>query len=364
MAYEPIEERIVQMNPDGTVIRYVKGFISSTDKKPMTGISDRSELFERDTGKWFLFNEKKKQWIIPDDTAAIKEEVDEWLEDNIAQETGYVLDSSLTMANAAAPADKVGELMVIVPGEGTDSAVLVNSAYPNTNTGNHGSVCLGASCSVSGDDGAFAAGQYSTASANVSLAIGNYAQATNTSAIAIGGRVTGQALGPVASAASAVAIGASTVASGNFSTSVGYLSEASGQGAIALGMQCTSSATGSVALGRQTVASGGSSISGGRYCEAKATGSGAFGYRVLANGASSFVIGQSNIEDANPEDTTHGTGARKYLFIIGNGDKDGNARSNALTVDWDGNEKISGSLTIGNTTLTEANLQALLALLS
>lgn len=36
--------------------------------------------------------------------------VNTWLGDNIAQETGYVLDASLTMSNAAAPADKVGEL--------------------------------------------------------------------------------------------------------------------------------------------------------------------------------------------------------------------------------------------------------------
>lgn len=36
--------------------------------------------------------------------------VNTWLGNNVAQETGYVLDSSLTMSNAAAPADKVGEL--------------------------------------------------------------------------------------------------------------------------------------------------------------------------------------------------------------------------------------------------------------
>lgn len=36
--------------------------------------------------------------------------VNTWLGANVAQETGYVLDSSLTMSNAAAPADKVGEL--------------------------------------------------------------------------------------------------------------------------------------------------------------------------------------------------------------------------------------------------------------
>ena len=40
----------------------------------------------------------------------ISEAVDDWLEDNVDPETGYVLDSSLTMSNAAAPADKVGDL--------------------------------------------------------------------------------------------------------------------------------------------------------------------------------------------------------------------------------------------------------------
>ena len=37
--------------------------------------------------------------------------VDGWLDDNVTQETGYVLDSSLTMSNAAAPANKVGEVI-------------------------------------------------------------------------------------------------------------------------------------------------------------------------------------------------------------------------------------------------------------
>lgn len=36
--------------------------------------------------------------------------VDAWLEDNVDPETGYVLDSTLTMSNAAAPANEVGEL--------------------------------------------------------------------------------------------------------------------------------------------------------------------------------------------------------------------------------------------------------------
>ncbi len=40
----------------------------------------------------------------------VSEATDSWLEENISQETGYVLDRSLTMPNAAAPADLVGEL--------------------------------------------------------------------------------------------------------------------------------------------------------------------------------------------------------------------------------------------------------------
>ena len=39
----------------------------------------------------------------------IIEETDAWLEENVAQETGYVLDDTLTLDNAAAPAGTVGE---------------------------------------------------------------------------------------------------------------------------------------------------------------------------------------------------------------------------------------------------------------
>lgn len=36
--------------------------------------------------------------------------IEAWIDKNISQETGYVLDASLTMSNAAAPADKTGEI--------------------------------------------------------------------------------------------------------------------------------------------------------------------------------------------------------------------------------------------------------------
>lgn len=46
----------------------------------------------------------------PADPAQVAAAVDSYLDENITQETGYVLDRSLTMANAAAPADLVGDL--------------------------------------------------------------------------------------------------------------------------------------------------------------------------------------------------------------------------------------------------------------
>lgn len=46
----------------------------------------------------------------PAPASAVVPAVEDWLEDNILQETGYVLDRSLTANNAAAPADLVGDL--------------------------------------------------------------------------------------------------------------------------------------------------------------------------------------------------------------------------------------------------------------
>ena len=48
--------------------------------------------------------------VDPASDAQVTAAVDAWLGDNVAQETGYVLDSTLTMSNAAAPASDVGDL--------------------------------------------------------------------------------------------------------------------------------------------------------------------------------------------------------------------------------------------------------------
>lgn len=59
--------------------------------------------------------------------------VNTWLGDNIAQETGYALDASLTMSNAAAPADKVGEVKSAVD---DDEALLEKETITSVNKWN------------------------------------------------------------------------------------------------------------------------------------------------------------------------------------------------------------------------------------
>lgn len=57
------------------------------------------------------------EWATPQvaTDAQVAEAVDDWLGDNVAQETGYVLDRTLLLSNAAAPADLVGDLKNEIP---------------------------------------------------------------------------------------------------------------------------------------------------------------------------------------------------------------------------------------------------------
>lgn len=100
MAYEPIIDRVVQINPDGTVIRFIKANIDSTDQKPTFGIAVGSNIFERDTGKQYFFTTKGK-WVVPDDFSdeefdeEITKAVDAWLDEH-PEATATVQDHSLT----------------------------------------------------------------------------------------------------------------------------------------------------------------------------------------------------------------------------------------------------------------------------
>lgn len=121
---------------------------------------------------------------------------------------------------------------------------------------------------------------------------------------------------------------------------------------------------GSIAVGVQTQATGASSHAFGFYAYAGGNYAGAFGNSTIATARSQHVFGELNKFDTRGSMTTRGT----YVEIVGNG-TDAMNRSNARTLDWSGNEALAGGLTLGmgtadETTITAAQLKALLALLS
>lgn len=141
------------------------------------------------------------------------------------------------------------------------------------------------------------------------------------------------------------ASGAGAIAAGAGATASGLCSFAFGSSSQSFGPPEASGAA-SFAFGLASKASGNYSIAFGQVPEAKAVAALAFGDHVIASGRASLVAGRYNVEDENAVDASHGAGARKYLLIIGNGTAD-NARSNAMTVDWNGNEVLAGKLTLG-----------------
>ena len=152
--------------------------------------------------------------------------------------------------------------------------------------------------------------------------------------------------------------GSGTSASGNYSHAEGDGSTASRSGAHAEGGGTTASASYSHAEGSETTAGGEKSHAEGSYTTASGKASHAEGTSTTASGSyshaeglqttaknrSQHVFGEYNIADPslNTSDTRG-----NYVEIVGNG-ANVNAKSNARTLDWHGNENIAGMLRIGS----------------
>lgn len=151
----------------------------------------------------------------------------------------------------------------------------------------------------------------------------------------------------VATDAMSHAEGSETEASGRYSHAEGSETEASGSNSHAEGAQTTASGHSSHAEGYDTKAKGGSSHAEGARTTASGNYSHAEGHYSIASAdyahaqnrgayaesVAQTAIGQFNVRDAN--DT--------YALIIGNGTNENN-RSNALTVDWDGDVETAGGV--------------------
>lgn len=142
-----------------------------------------------------------------------------------------------------------------------------------------------------------------------------------------------------------VAIGVGVEASSNGSFAQGGGTKALNNSAHAEGDSSTASGYASHAEGSTTTASGASSHAEGDYTTASGASSHAEGYGSKASSQFQHVQGKYNIEDKN----------RKYAHIVGNGTGDAK-RSNAHTLDWQGNGWYAGKLSQQGTPTQDTDL--------
>ena len=147
---------------------------------------------------------------------------------------------------------------------------------------------------------------------------------------------------------SGTVVGNNSHAEGTNTTASGFSSHAEGGGTTASephshaeGSLTTASGQYSHAEGGYTTASGNSSHAEGNSTIASGTNSHAEGRKTKASGDNSHAQGKFNIEDTSSI----------YADIIGNGTSD-TARSNAATVDWNGNAWYAGDVYTGSTSGT------------
>lgn len=143
----------------------------------------------------------------------------------------------------------------------------------------------------------------------------------------------------------AQAEGNNCTATGIYSHAQGYASKATDRACQAEGWSTEASGDfGAHAEGDNTKATGTSSHAEGSATTASGTYSHAGGLGTKASGDAQCVIGKYNIDDTN----------NNYGFIIGNGTS--STSSNALTVNWNGNTWIAGSLTQGSSRKVKTNI--------
>ena len=212
--------------------------------------------------------------------------------------------------------------------------------YNGTASGNY-STSLGNRTKAQGAE-SVAEGYSSTASGSDSHAEGYSTTASGASAHSEGSSTTASgnqshAEGSVCTAAGHYShvegYGSSTVSAANGAHAEGYYTKANGSYSHAEGSNTTANGSQAHAEGSETVASGTSSHAEGSETVASGSCSHAEGDNTIAASPAQHAGGKYNIEDDNDI----------YAEIIGNGADDEN-RSNARTLDWDGNEEIAGNL--------------------
>lgn len=189
-----------------------------------------------------------------------------------------------------------------------------------------------------------ASGNYSHSEGRGTLASGyiSHAEGYNTQALRLYSHAEGNE--STARGNSSHAEGQSTTAGGTYSHAEGFETEASASASHAEGYGTLVQGQAGHAEGQNTKAMGNYTHAEGENTICYGSGSHAEGTYTEANSNSQHAQGKYNIVDYDDQ----------YAHIVGNGTAD-DARSNAHTLDWDGNSWYAGSLYVGGTSQTDTN---------
>ena len=119
-------------------------------------------------------------------------------------------------------------------------------------------------------------------------------------------------------------------AEGKWTTASGLVSHAEGVNTVASGYSSHAEGNSAIASGIYSHAEGDSTVASGEHSHAE-------GDSTVATGSNSHAQGKWNVEDVN----------KQYAHIVGNGTA--LKRSNAHTLDWDGNAWFAGDVYVGST---------------
>ena len=210
-------------------------------------------------------------------------------------------------------------------------------------------VALGHAVTASGDNGSFAEGYSTTASGTY----GSHAEGRETISSGASSHTEGRETKATTNQAhaegylteangnSSHAEGNGSKSNGDYSHAEGALTIASGSNSHAEGAGTKASNTSSHAEGDTTVASGDNgSHAEGYHTTSEGRNSHSEGRYTVANHRSQHVFGEYN--EADPSSSVK-TARGNYVEIVGKGADDAN-RSNARTLDWNGNETLAGGL--------------------
>lgn len=196
--------------------------------------------------------------------------------------------------------------------------------------------------------GNVATGLYSHAEGAWTVATGAFAHSEGNYTVASGVRSHAEGADTTASGDAAHSEGCDTEASGDYSHAEGTDTTASGNSSHVEGYASIARGYASHAEGYKTKATHTCAHAEGMETEADNTGAHAEGEGTVATVHASHVEGKYNIKDT----------LYKYAHILGNGASD-TERSNAHTVDWDGNAWYAGDVYVGGTGQDDPNAKRL-----